>query len=242
MHGFANPKRFLTLARWLTPLCLLSGLIVAGAALAWGALTVPPDRLMGETVKILFLHVPFAWLGMGGWSGLALSSLAFLVWRHPLAALAARGIALPGAVFTALCLVTGSIWGRPTWGTWWVWDGRLTSMLVLLFLYLAYIALAQAAAREGVSARIPALFGLLGAVNIPIINRSVVWWNSLHQPPSITMGKSAIDATYLTPLLVATLGFTMLFAGIVLARMRALLAETQAEARLRRKAMELEPA
>ena len=242
MHGFANPKRFLTLARWLTPLCLLLGLVVAGAALAWGALTVPPDRLMGETVKILFLHVPFAWLGMGGWSGLALSSLAFLVWRHPLAALAARGIALPGAVFTALCLTTGSIWGRPTWGTWWVWDGRLTSMLVLLFLYLAYIALAQAAAREGVSARIPALFGLLGAVNIPIINRSVVWWNSLHQPPSITMGKSAIDATYLTPLLVATLGFTLLFAGIVLARMRALLAETQAEARLRRKAMELEPA
>jgi heme exporter protein C len=175
---------------------------------------------------------------MGGWSALAIASLVFLVWRHPLAALAARGIAVPGAVFTALCLATGSIWGRPTWGTWWVWDGRLTSMLVLLFLYIAYIALAQAAAREGVSARIPAIFGLLGAINIPIINRSVVWWNSLHQPPSITMGKSAIDGEYLTPLLVSTLGFSLLFGGIVLARMRTLLAETQAEARLRRRALE----
>ena len=205
-------------------------------------MVVPPDRLMGETVRILFIHVPFAWLGMGGWTGLAISSLVYLVWRHPLAAIAARGIALPGAVFTALCLVTGSIWGRPTWGTWWVWDGRLTSMLVLFFLYMAYIALAQAASREGVSARIPAIFGLIGAINIPIINRSVVWWNSLHQPPSITVGKSAIEATFLVPLLVSTVGFSLLFGGIVLARMRALLAETQAEARLRRKALELEPA
>jgi heme exporter protein C len=242
MHAFANPKRFLGLARWLTPLCLLAGLALTGGALAWGLIVVPPDRLMGDTVRILFLHVPFAWLGMGGWAGLAGASLAYLVWRHPLAALAARGCALPGAVFTALCLATGSIWGRPAWGAWWVWDGRLTSMLVLLFLYFGYIALAQAAAREGVSPRIPALFGLLGAVNIPIINRSVVWWNSLHQPPSITLGKSAIDAAYLAPLMVATLGFSLLFAGVVLARMRALLAETQAEARLRRKAMDLEPA
>jgi heme exporter protein C len=238
MHGYANPKRFLGLARWLTPLMLVGGLVLVGAALAWGLAAVSPDRLMGETVRILFIHVPFAWLGMGGWSALAVASLVFLVWRHPLAALAARGIAVPGAVFTALCLATGSIWGRPTWGTWWVWDGRLTSMLVLLFLYIAHIALAQAAAREGVSARIPAIFGLLGAINIPIINRSVVWWNSLHQPPSITMGKSAIDGEYLTPLLVSTLGFSLLFGGIVLARMRALLAETQAEARLRRRALE----
>ncbi|WP_133364941.1 heme ABC transporter permease CcmC [Qipengyuania sediminis] len=240
MHGFANPTRFLALARWLTPACLVGGLVLTGVALAWGLFVVPPDRLMGETVRILFLHVPFAWLGMGGWMGIAGASLAVLVWRHPLAALAARGIAVPGMLFTALCLATGSIWGRPAWGTWWVWDGRLTSMLVLLFLYLAYIALAQAAAREGVSARIPALFGLLGAVNIPIINRSVVWWNSLHQPPSITLGKSAIDAAYLTPLLLSVAGFSLIFAGIALARMRALLAEMQAEARLRRRALEAE--
>ena len=238
MHGFANPKRFLALARWLTPLCLIAGLALTGGALAWGLLVVPPDRLMGETVRILFLHVPFAWLGMGGWMALAVASLAFLVWRHPLAAIAARAAALPGLVFTLVCLATGSIWGRPTWGTWWVWDGRLTSMLVLAFLYLAYIALSQAAAREGVSARIPAIFGILGAINIPIINRSVVWWNSLHQPPSITMGRSAIDAEFLVPLLIAAAGFSLLFGGVVLARMRALLAETQAEARLRRRALE----
>ena len=238
MHGFANPKRFLSLARWLTPLLLASGLVLAGAALAWGLFVVPPDRLMGETVRILFLHVPAAWLGMGGWTAIAISSLVYLVWRHPLADLAARAAAVPGMVFTAICLVTGSIWGRPTWGAWWVWDGRLTSMLVLLFLYFGYIALAQAVAREGASSRLPAIFGLVGAINIPIINRSVVWWNSLHQPASITMGDSAIDATFLVPLLIATLGFFLIFGGVVLARMRALLGDIQAEARLRRKASE----
>ncbi len=238
MHGFANPKRFLSLASLLTPIFLIGGLVVSAGALWWGLTQVSPDRLMGETVRILFLHVPAAWLGMGGWTAIALSSLVFLVWRHPLAALAARAAAVPGLVFTLICLVTGSIWGRPTWGTWWVWDGRLTSMLVLAFLYVAYIALAQAAEREGVSARIPAIFGLFGAINIPIINRSVVWWNSLHQPPSITMGQSAIDAEFLVPLLIAVFGFSLLFAGVVLARMRALLADVQAEARLRRRAME----
>ncbi|MDG6079963.1 heme ABC transporter permease [Erythrobacter litoralis] len=238
MHGFANPKRFLSLARWLTPLLLAGGLVMAGGALAWGLFVVPPDRLMGETVRIIFIHVPTAWLGMAGWSAIAVASLVYLVWRHPLAAIAARAAAVPGLVFAVICLITGSIWGRPTWGTWWVWDGRLTSMLVLAFLYVAYIALAQAADREGVSARIPAIFGLIGAVNIPIINRSVVWWNSLHQPPSITMGKSAIDAEFLVPLLIAALGFSLVFGGVVLARMRALLAERQAEARLRRKALE----
>ena len=238
MHGFANPKRFLTLASWLTPLLLVAGLVLSAGALWWGLTQVSPDRLMGETVRILFLHVPAAWLGMGGWTAIAISSLVYLVWRHPLAALAARAAAVPGLVFTLICLITGSIWGRPTWGAWWVWDGRLTSMLVLAFLYAAYIALAQAAAREGVSARIPAIFGLVGAINIPIINRSVVWWNSLHQPPSITMGNSAIDGEYLAPLLVAVLGFSLIFGGIVLARMRALLADIQAEARLRRRASE----
>ncbi|WP_115367570.1 heme ABC transporter permease CcmC [Alteripontixanthobacter maritimus] len=236
MHGFANPTRFLSLASWLTPLLLALGLILTAGALAWGYFVVPPDRLMGETVRILFVHVPAAWLGMGGWAAIAVSSLAFLVWRHPLANLAARAAAVPGLVFTAICLVTGSIWGRPTWGTWWVWDGRLTSMLVLLFLYFGYIALSGAVAREGASARIPAIFGLVGAVNIPIINRSVVWWNSLHQPPSITMGKSAIDAEFLVPLLVATVGFSLLFAGVVLVRMRTMLAQVQVEARLRRRA------
>ncbi|MBV7267504.1 heme ABC transporter permease CcmC [Erythrobacter ani] len=237
MHIYANPKRFLSLAKWLLPLLFWSGLLLSGVAIAWGMFMVPPDRLMGESVRILFIHVPAAWLGMGGWTGIALSSAMLLIWKHPLASIAARAIALPGMTFTAICLITGSIWGRPTWGTWWVWDGRLTSMLVLLFLYAGYIALAQATVREGGSAKIAAIFGLVGAVNIPIINRSVVWWNSLHQPPSITAGNSAIDGVFLWPLLAAVVGFSLLFGGIVLMRMRALIAEQQVEARLRRRAL-----
>ncbi|RIV84652.1 heme ABC transporter permease CcmC [Aurantiacibacter zhengii] len=240
MHGFANPARFLKIAKWLTVPLLVGGLVISSAAVLWGLTQVPPDRLMGETVRILFVHVPAAWLGMGGWTTIAIASLVELVWRHPLAAIAARAAAVPGAVFTAICLVTGSIWGRPTWGTWWVWDGRLTSMLVLLFLYFGYIALSSSLAREGQSSRIAAIFGLVGAINIPIINRSVVWWNSLHQPPSITMGQSSIDPVFLWPLLIATLGFSLLFGGVVLARMRAILADIQAEARLRRKALQAE--
>lgn len=236
MHGFANPARFLRLARWLTPLCLLPGIAIAAVALAYGLIWAPADRLMGDTVRILFLHVPAAWLGMAGWMTIAGASVTELVWRHPLAAIAARAAAVPGAVFTALCLATGSIWGRPTWGTWWVWDGRLTSMLVLLFLYFGYIALSDVARRDGGNGRVAAILGIVGAINVPIINRSVVWWNSLHQPPSITMGKSAIDAAFLWPLLAAAFGFTLIFAGVVLMRMRAILAEAQAEARLRRKA------
>jgi len=238
MHAFANPARFLRIARPLTPVLLLSGLLITAAALLYGLFYAPAERLQGETVRILFIHVPAAWLGMAGWSAIACASLVELVWRHPLAALAARGSAVPGAVFCAVCLASGSLWGRPAWGTYWVWDGRLTSMLVLLFLYFGYIALAGAVQREGGSSRIPAIFGLVGAINIPIIHYSVIWWNSLHQPPSLGWGTSAMAAPFLWGLLAATLGFTLIFAGVVLARMRALLADVQAEARLRRRALE----
>lgn len=238
MHGFANPARFLRLARWLTPLLLVSGLLLAGGALGWGVFMGPADELQGDSVRILYLHVPTAWLGMAGWMAIAGASLTELVWRHPLAGIAARAAAVPGAVFTAVCLATGSLWGRPAWGTWWVWDGRLTSMLVLLFLYFGYLSLASSADQGGQEGnRVPAIFGLVGAVNIPIIHYSVLWWNSLHQPPSITMGKSAMAPEFLVPLLGATFGFSLLFGGVVLARMRMILADAQAEARLRRKAM-----
>lgn len=237
MHRFANPKRFLSLASWLTPLLLVSGLLVVGVVFLYALVWAPAERLQGDSVRILFVHVPTAWLGMGGWTAIAISSLVELVWRHPLAGLAARAAAVPGAVFTALCLATGSLWGRPAWGTWWEWDGRLTSMLVLLFLYLGYLALAQAVEREGASSRIPAIFGLVGAINIPIIHYSVLWWNSLHQPPSISTGGSAMSPEFLWPLLLGTVGYSLLFGGVVLARMRTLLAQIQAEARLRRKAM-----
>jgi len=240
MHGFANPARFLRLARLFMPWLLGVGMLLAGGALLYGLFFAPADRLMGETVRILYIHVPMAWLGMAGWTTIAIASLVELVWRHPLAGVAARAAAVPGATFTAICLLTGSIWARPTWGTWWVWDGRLTSFLILLFLYFGYIALAGAAQKDAVqgsgSSRICAIFGLVGAINIPIINRSVVWWNSLHQPPSITLGKSTIDPAFLWPLLIAALGFSCIFGGVMLARMRGLLADIQYESRMRRKA------
>lgn len=235
MHGFANPARFLRIARWLTPLLLFAGIMLAGASLVWGLIAAPAESLQGESVRILFIHVPSAWLGMAGWSAIAVASLVELVWRHPLAGIAARASAAPGAIYSAICLATGSLWGKFAWGTWWVWDGRLTSMLVLLFLYLGYMALAEAGANAGQS-RVAAIFGLVGAINIPIIHYSVLWWNSLHQAPSITAGKSAMAPEFLIPLLVATAGFSLIFGGVVLARMRSILADAQAEARLRRKA------
>ena len=236
IHALANPARFGKIARPLTPL-----LFWAGAALialgCWAGLTqTPPDYLQGETVRILYIHVPAAWLGMGGWSGIAVASVSFLVWRHPLASIAARAIAAPGAVFAGLCLLTGSIWGRPTWGTWWQWDGRLTSMLLLLFVYLGYLALARADAEHGGDGRVPALYGVAGTVLLPIIRYSVVWWNTLHQGPSIGLTRSSIDASLLWPLPIMLAGFSFFFAAVVLMRMRAALAIARAEARMRRMA------
>ena len=236
LHALANPARFLKVARPLTPLMLWLGaaLIAIGC---WAGLTqTPPDYLQGETVRILYIHVPAAWLGMGGWSGIAIASIAYLVWRHPLAQLAARAIAAPGASFAAICLITGSIWGRPTWGTWWQWDGRLTSMLLLFFVYCGYVALARADADRGGDGRIPALYGIAGSVLLPIIRYSVVWWNTLHQGPSIGLTRSSIAPAILWPLPIMLAGFTLLFAGIVLMRMRAMLATAKAEARMRRMA------
>ena len=160
--------------------------------------------------------------------------------RHPLAVIAARAAAVPGAVFAIICLITGSLWGRPTWGTYWEWDGRMTSMLVLLFLYLGYIALAGAEKEQGGAGRITAIFGLVGAVNLPIIHYSVLWWRTLHQGQSIDFlrGTSTIDASMLWPLLASAVGFSLLFGAIVLMRMRAELASNKVEARLKRMAVE----
>ena len=238
MHAYANPTRFLALARPLTRWLLVAGLALAIFGSVYGLLYAPADRLMGDSVRILYIHVPTVWLAMGGWTGIAIASIMQIVWRHPLAAVTARAIAVPGAVFTALGLITGSIWARPTWGTWWVWDGRVTSVLVLFFLYLAYIALANASSEKGGVSRVTAIFGIVGAINIPIINRSVVWWNSLHQPASITVSGSSIDSAFLWPLMVNVAGFSLLFGAIVLMRMRGILAETKVEARLKRMAAE----
>lgn len=234
MHGFANPARFLRLARPATGWLLGVGLLAAIAGMVAGLTLTPPDYLQGETVRILYIHVPAAWLGMAGWMGLAGASLSQLVWRHPLAAIAGRAIAPAGATFALICLATGSIWGRPTWGTWWEWDGRLTSMLVLFFLYLGYIALAASERERGGKGHIAAIFGLLGAINLPVIHYSVLWWRTLHQGQSISVTGSSIAPQILWPLPLTMIGFTALFAAAVLMLMRKELAETRVEARLRR--------
>ncbi|HEX5185108.1 MAG TPA: heme ABC transporter permease CcmC [Allosphingosinicella sp.] len=236
MHILANPARFLKIARPLTPWLGWGGALLAALALADGLFVAPPDYLQGDSVRIIYLHVPAAWLGMAGWAGIAVASLMQIVWRHPLAAVAARAIAVPGAVFTALCLATGSLWGRPTWGTYWQWDGRMTSMLVLLFLYIGYLALGEADRERGGEGRITAIFGLVGAINLPIIHYSVLWWRTLHQGESIGLTGSTIAAPMLWPLLVSVLGFSLLFGAVVLMRMRAMLARQKVEARLRRQA------
>ena len=234
MHIFANPARFLRLARPLTAWLGWSGAALIAAGLAWGRLLAPPDYLQGETVRILYIHVPSAWLAMAGWAGIAAASFSQLVWRHALAAVAGRATAPVGATFAAICLMTGSIWGRPTWGTWWEWDGRLTSMLILFFLYLGYIALGSAERERSGEGKIAAIYGLVGAINLPIIHYSVLWWRTLHQGQSISISGSSIDPSILWPLPLTMVGFTFLFGAVVLMRIRAELAETKVEARMRR--------
>jgi heme exporter protein C len=238
VHRFANPARFLKIARPATAWLLLFGLALTAIALFGGLALTPPDYLQGETVRIMYVHVPAAWLGMAGWAGIAAAAVAQLVWRHPLAAVAGRALAPAGATFAAICLMTGSIWGRPTWGTWWEWDGRLTSMLILFFLYLGYIALAEAEKERGGEGRLAALFGLVGAINLPIIHYSVLWWRTLHQGQSLSLEGSTIEFSILWPLLLSALGFTCLFGAAVLMRMRAELAQAKVEARMRRAAAE----
>lgn len=236
MHIFANPTRFLSIARPLTPWCGWAGFVLIAVALVSGLFLTPPDYLQGESVRIMYVHVPAAWLAMAGWSGIAVASLSQIIWRHPLAAVAGRATAVPGALFAAICLASGSIWGRPTWGTWWEWDGRLTSMLILLFLYIGYIALTGAVRAGSSGERVAAIYGLVGSINLPVIHYSVLWWNTLHQGQSITLRGSSIDSSILWPLPIALLGFSLLFVAIILMRMRLLLANSRVEGRLRRMA------
>jgi len=216
----ANPTRFLAFANRAIP--WLGGLAIV--AFAFGinqVLLAPDDYQQGPTVKIMFLHVPGAWLGMLGWSVMTVAALGTLVWRHPLADVAAKATAPIGAAFTLMCLVTGSLWGRPMWGTYWVWDARLTSVLLLFLLYLGVIALWRTVEDSSRAARAAAILTLVGAIDLPIIKFSVDWWNTLHQPASVfRMGRPTIDASILIPLLVMTLAFTLTFATLLLAATR----------------------
>jgi len=216
----ANPHRFLALARWLVPAfaLLAAALLAVGLALGFRA---PGDYQQGETVRIMYVHVPAAWLALGIYVLMSISALGTLVWRHPLADVAAKAAAPIGAAFCLICLLTGALWGRPMWGAYWVWDARLTSMLVLLLLYLGIIALWHAIEDPGQAGRAVAILTLVGVINIPIVKFSVDWWNTLHQPAAVfRLDGPTIHPALLTPLLVCALGFAALFLALHLAAMR----------------------
>jgi len=216
----ANPTRFLSLAERLLPWLIAATVAVSaiGLVMAGGA---PDDYQQGATVKIMFIHVPSAWLSMAIWALMSVAALGTLVWRHPLADVTAKAAAPIGAAFTGLCLVTGALWGRPMWGTYWVWDARLTSVLVLFVMYLCVIALWRAVEDPSRAGRAVAVLTLVGAINLPIIKFSVDWWNTLHQPASVVrLDGPTIHPTILTPLLVMAVAFVLLFVVLQLAAMR----------------------
>jgi len=217
---FANPSRFVALASRVLP--WLSAVTVLAFAVGISQVYLAPDDYQqGATVKIMFIHVPAAWLGIFGWVLMSAAALGTLVWRHPLADVAAKAAAPIGAAFTLMCLVTGSLWGRPMWGTYWVWDARLTSVLVLFLMYLGVIALWRTIDDPTQAARAAAVLTLVGAINIPIIKFSVDWWNTLHQPASVfRLGGPTIHPAILVPLILMAVAFTLLFVTLHLAAMR----------------------
>ena len=216
----ANPTRFINFAGIVLPWLVGITLLVLAAGL-WMSFQAPDDYQQGSTVKIMFIHVPFAWLSMMCYTVMSISAIGTLVWRHPLADVSAKAAAPIGAAFTALALITGSLWGKPMWGTWWVWDARLTSVFVLFLMYLGIIALTRALDDPSRSARAAAIVTLVGFVNIPIIKFSVDWWNTLHQPASVVrLDGPTIHPALLWPLLVSALGFTLLFFTLHLMAMR----------------------
>jgi heme exporter protein C len=210
----------------LLPWLAVAGLAFTVAGLLWGLFFAPADWQQGDAVRIMYVHVPAAWLASVGYLAIAACSVLSLVWRHPLADLAAAEIAPVGAGFTAMCLATGSLWGKPMWGAWWVWDARLTSVLVLFFLYLGHIALVRAFDDPQRGYRAGAILALVGVVNLPIIKFSVDWWNTLHQPASITLtGATTMYIGMVWPLFIAAIGYTLIFAALVVARTRAAVME-----------------
>jgi heme exporter protein C len=216
----ANPTRFLAMVDRLMP-WLVAATLLAFAIAINQAFLAPDDYQQGATVKIMFIHVPAAWLGLFAWVLMSVAALGTLVWRHPLADVAAKAAAPIGAAFTLMCLVTGALWGRPMWGTYWVWDARLTSVLVLFLMYLGVIALWRTIDDQSRAARAAAVLTLVGAINVPIIKFSVDWWNTLHQPASVMrLDGPAIHASILVPLLAMAVAFTLLFVTLHLAAMR----------------------
>lgn len=221
MFGLANPERFMRFTRPVTPgLWALAAVLLAVGT--WLSFTAPEDYQQGDTVRIMFIHVPAATLGLMAYAALGVSSFFALVFRHPLADAAARAAAVPGAAFTALALVTGSLWGKPMWGAWWAWgDARLMSVLILFLFYLGYIALRSSIDDETKASRAAAVLGLVGLINLPIVKFSVDWWNTLHQPASLLrMGGPSMSEAFLTPLLTMMAAYAALFGALWLTAIR----------------------
>ncbi|MEO1013633.1 MAG: heme ABC transporter permease [Pseudomonadota bacterium] len=228
-NRYANPTEFARLSDRLAPLAGGAAIALIGLGLYFGLFNSPADYQQGDTVRIMYVHVPAAWMAMACYTSMAIASIVGFVWKHPLADVAAKSTAPIGAVFTALALFTGALWGQPTWGTWWVWDARLTSVLVLFFMYLGYMALWNAIDEPTRAARIAAVACLVGFVNIPIIKFSVDWWNSLHQPASVIRADGpSIDGAMLRPLLLMAVGYMLAYVWMLLVNMGAELAERRA--------------
>jgi len=222
LHRFANPTRFLRLAAIVQPWMAGLTVVLAGAGLYLGLFEAPADYQQGESVRIMYVHVPAAWMAMFCYTSMAISAAVGLIWKHPLADLIAKSTAPVGAAFTFLALLTGSLWGKPMWGTWWVWDARLTSMLVLFFLYLGYIALINAFDDPTRAVKASSILVLVGFVNVPIIKFSVDWWNTLHQPSSVLkMSGPSIHASMLWPLALMALAYTTYYVWVLLVQVRA---------------------
>jgi heme exporter protein C len=221
MQRFANPARFMRLSARLVPWFAASTVLLLAAGLYLALIASPPDYQQGESVRIMYVHVPAAWMAMFCYTSLAAASAVALIWRHPVAELTAKATAPIGACFTFLALLTGSLWGKPMWGTWWVWDARLTSVLVLFFLYLGYMALESAFDDPTRGTRAASILALVGFVNIPIIKFSVDWWNTLHQPASVVrLDGPSIHPSMLAPLLIMAMAFTSYYFWVVLLRVR----------------------
>jgi heme exporter protein C len=230
-HRLASPSRFMSYSARILPVAGWLAALTIGLGLWFGLVDSPADYQQGETVRIMYVHVPSAWMALACYTAMAAASAGHLVWRQPLAELAARATAPVGACFTALALVSGSLWGQPMWGTWWVWDARLTSVLVLFFLYLGYMALAEAFDDPERGGRAASILALVGFVNVPVIKFSVDWWNTLHQPASVVRPEGpSIDPAMLLPLLLMAAGFAFYAVAVVILRLRALVVERKVRA------------
>lgn len=219
-HKFGSPRYFYDLTGKMMPWFVGLTVVLLIPGLVWGLAFAPMDEEQGHSYRIIFIHVPAASVAMSAYVMMAVASAIGLIWKMKMAEMVAKCIAPIGASFAFLCLVTGSIWGKPTWGTWWIWDARLTSMLVLFFLYVGVMALQNAIENTQAAAKATAILSIVGVVNLPIIKYSVEWWNTLHQPATITMTNASMPAEMLTPLLLSILGSYAFFGAVLMAATR----------------------